>query len=171
MSDATLMPSLNSAGRSAAAASSTAIVPAVVSSAAGVPEAQPVSANTLAVASMAKPANLEILNCSPIGKVQIEPSSEPSQRPVIWGIFTCLKQALPLEVLVMGHWRHCHPLGKWPSQNTIDKGLGSLILWFIYDLTWRAIFNHDAVIHKHHSVGNLSSKPNLVGHDNHRHAT
>ena len=50
------------------------MVPAAVSSAAGVLAAQPVRAKTLTVASIARPANLEIANCSPIGDLQIEPS-------------------------------------------------------------------------------------------------
>jgi hypothetical protein len=96
MSEATLTPSLNSAGRSAAAASSIAIVPAGVS-AAGVPAAQPVSAKTLTVASIAKPANLEMLNCSPIGIYKKSLVGRSAKSGSIWPIFTRSKQEKPLE--------------------------------------------------------------------------
>jgi hypothetical protein len=78
MSEATLTPSRYSAGSSAAAAASTALAGAV-SSAAGVPAAQPVRAKMLAVARTARPANLEIDNFSPIGMDLFEHSSDPNE--------------------------------------------------------------------------------------------
>ena len=56
------------------------------------------------------------------------------------------------------------------AQNLAQEQLCPRVLRIIKKRLWSVLFNNLALIHKNYTVGDLTGKPHLMGHTDHRHA-